>query len=108
MVLKKRHKELLLQLAEKHLSPDIRLIVYGSRADGTAHDASDLDLALRRIDDQVVEASQFSRFLEAVQDSTIPFPVEIFDWALLPPSFHEAIDDHGITITMDALKINER
>ena len=98
----------MLHLPEKHLSPDVRLIVYGSRADGTAHDASDLDLALIRIDDQVVEANEFSRFLEAVQESTIPFPVEIFDWARLPPSFHKAIEDHGITITNDALKRDNR
>lgn len=103
MILRNRHKELLLRLAAEHLSQDVRLIVYGSRADGTAHDASDLDLALRRADDQPIDGNQLSRFVEAVQDSTIPFPVEIFDRARLPISFQQTIDHDGVDISEDVL-----
>ena len=86
-----RHRRILEALLREHL-PGIEVWAYGSRVNGRGHDGSDLDLVLRTPDLQRLAADQLCGFEDAVRESTIPFLVEIHDWAHLPERFHREIE----------------
>ena len=84
-----RHRRLLEALLLKHV-PNVEVWAYGSRVNGAAHEASDLDLVLRSPTLQPL-GSEFSKLVEALEQSNIPILVQIHDWARLPKSFHQEI-----------------
>ena len=73
-------------------SPEIEVWAYGSRVDGSNHDASDLDLVLRTPDLTPVSVNVISRLREAFDESNLPIIVDIHDWARLPEAYHEEIE----------------
>ena len=89
--LSSRHREEIEALLHKHL-PGVEVWAYGSRVNGRSHDGSDLDLVLRSPKLAEIDISRLADFIEALQDSTIPFLVEARDWARLPKSFHCEIE----------------
>ncbi len=78
--LSSRHREEIEALLHKHL-PGVEVWAYGSRVNGRSHDGSDLDLVLRSPKLAEIDISRLADFIEALQDSTIPFLVEARDWA---------------------------
>ncbi|MEW6038619.1 MAG: nucleotidyltransferase domain-containing protein [Pseudomonadota bacterium] len=88
--LREKDRQTLLRLLERHLS-GVSAWAYGSRVNGDAHDASDLDLVLRSADLSPIPPGPLDDFLEAVRESNIPILVEGRDWARLPESFHREI-----------------
>ena len=92
-----RHREEIEALLRKHL-PDVEVWVYGSRVNGQSHEGSDLDLVLRGPKLAEIDTSQLADFIEALQDSTIPFLVEVRDWTRLPKSFHCEIDREYVVL----------
>ena len=94
-----RHCEEIEALLHKHL-PDVEVWAYGSRVNGRSHDGSDLDLVLRGPKLAEIDTSRIVDFIEALQDSTIPFLVEARDWTRLPESFHREIErEHVVLVT---------
>ncbi len=65
---------------------------YGSRVNGDAHDASDLDLVIRSQDLKRIPAGIFGTLYHNIKESNIPILVELKDWALLPAYFHANIE----------------
>ncbi len=92
-----RHREEIKVLLRKHL-PNVEIWAYGSRVNGRSHDGSDLDLVLRGPKLAEIDTSQIVDFIEALQDSTIPFLVEARDWACLPESFHREIEREHVVL----------
>lgn len=90
LLLREQDKSRLLQLLAEYL-PGVTAWAYGSRVNGDAHDASDLDIVLRMPDLSKIPLMQLETFLEALRESNIPILVEAKDWARLPESFHEEI-----------------
>ena len=94
-----------LLIAPKHLD-EIRSIIarlypeavvwaYGSRVDGSAHEASDLDLAVvdfGRTDGDIMTLRN------ALSESNVPFPVDVSNYKLLPKSFQEEIAKNFVVI----------
>ena len=97
-----RHCEEIEALLHKHL-PDVEVWAYGSRVNGRSHDGSDLDLVLRGPKLAEIDTSRIVDFIEALQDSTIPFLVEARDWARLPESFHREIERAHAVLAAAAL-----
>ena len=95
--LSSRHREELVALLHKHL-PGVDVWAYGSRVNGRSHDGSDLDLVLRDPKLAEIDTSRLTDFIEALQDSTIPFLVEARDWACLPESFHREIEREHVVM----------
>lgn len=89
LILNQRYKAKILQIAQSTLSPDVELIVIGSRADGTALDGSDIDIVVRCARPCMDEFSAFNR---AMQDSTIPFLMDIMLYDDLPEYMTSAVD----------------
>lgn len=89
--LKPRHREQLATLLAEHM-PGVEVWAYGSRVSGKGHEGSDLDLALRGPGLEPVPVDKLSRLTDALRESTLPFLVEVHDWARLPLSFREEIE----------------
>ena len=58
-------------------APEIEVWAYGSRIDGSNHDASDLDLVLRTPGQTPVSVSAISRLHDAFDESNPPIIVDI-------------------------------
>ena len=92
-----RHRQEIVALLHKHL-PSVEVWAYGSRVNGRSHDGSDLDLVLRGPKLTEIDTSRLVDFIEALQDSTIPFLVEARDWARLPESFHHEVEREHVVL----------
>ena len=76
----------------KSYVPNYVILVYGSRVNGTAHSASDLDLVIKSNDGEPLDISTLVDVKEAFQNSNIPILVDIRDWARIPDYFKEKIE----------------
>ena len=65
---------------------------YGSRVNGTAHDASDLDLVIRQNGIPLISATTFMELTETIQESNIPILVDLKDWNRIPEYFYANIE----------------
>ena len=81
---------MLKSLFQEHL-PGVEVWAYGSRINGCGHDGSDLDLVLRSTDLKEIPIGQLGDFEDAVRESTLPFLIEVRDWARLSERFHREI-----------------
>ena len=97
LYLREQDKAVLLQLLAQYL-PKVSAWVYGSRINGTAHEASDLDIVLRSKDLTPIDYWALEAFIEAIRESSIPILVEARDWARLPKSFHTEILKHYVVL----------
>ncbi|MDR1141292.1 MAG: nucleotidyltransferase domain-containing protein, partial [Planctomycetaceae bacterium] len=91
MLIREKDHRILLQIFGEITEP-VEVLAYGSRVTGDAHDGSDLDLVIRRLDGQPVSTGIFETLIEKIRDSNIPILVDLHDWALLPENFHRQIE----------------
>lgn len=87
----RRHLALLRELLQLHL-PQAEAWAYGSRVNGTGHEASDLDLVIRQPADPKQETPQLPAIREALVESNLPIRVDVVDWARIPDTFHREIE----------------
>jgi uncharacterized protein len=90
MILREKDRLRLIDFFESINMP-IEVWAYGSRVNGGAHDASDLDLVIRTATLQAMPIDVFVNLKETIRDSNIPIIVDLFDWARLPEVFHRNI-----------------
>jgi uncharacterized protein len=76
----------------KSYVPNYVILSYGSRVNGTAHSASDLDLVIKSMDGEPLDISTLVDLKEAFQNSNIPILVDIRDWERIPDYFKEEIE----------------
>jgi predicted nucleotidyltransferase len=69
-----------------------RVYLFGSRATGTAQPASDFDVAVLANEDISRELSAARDMLE---ESNIPFKVDVVDLRLAAPAFRQAVQAEG-------------
>ena len=94
LIIDPRHLEVIRSTIYK-LYPKAKVWAYGSRVDGSAHEASDLDLA---VVDFGGLSSDIMELRDAFRESSIPFNVDIFDYKLLPKSFQEELSKNYVVI----------
>lgn len=82
--------DIVLRLIAVHL-PNAEVLAYGSRVNGTSHEASDLDLVARNPLDEKQRLTGVSDLREAFSESSLPITVDILDWARAPESFRQEI-----------------
>ena len=99
--LPRRHRETLEALLHRHL-PGVEVWAFGSRVNGRSHDGSDLDLVLRGPGLRKIETDRLTELREALRETTIPFLIEVRDWAVLPDRFHREIErNHVVLVEKD-------
>jgi uncharacterized protein len=81
------------ELVNRHV-PDAEVWVYGSRANGTAYEGSDLDLALKRPGDETApfDYLELAQLREAFSESNLPFLVDVLDLAKAQGVFRDKIE----------------
>lgn len=96
LALKSHWRAAIDDLLRKHL-PQCEVWAYGSRVTGQHHDASDLDLVVRAPALKPV-GPPLDSLREALRNSNVPILVQVHDWARLPESFHQEIEQRHIVI----------
>ena len=65
--------------------PSYRLFVFGSRATGTARKFSDMDIGIQG--DVPVPSAALEYIREDLENSSIPYKVEVVDFTIVEPTF---------------------
>ncbi len=68
---------------------NVRVYLYGSYAKGTAHKTSDVDIAI--LPKGKIPKDLFSRLREAIEESTIPYNVDVTDLTQVSDEFRRQI-----------------
>ncbi len=76
--------------------PECEVRAFGSRVTGRVKPWSDLDLAV--IADQPLGFRRLGLLVEAFQESTLPFRVDVLDWHETSPSFQAIIAEQYAVI----------
>lgn len=93
LYIKEQHLKMLIEIFDS-FCPGVEVLAYGSRIDGTAHDGSDLDLAVKNFD----TTKSFYKLKNLLTESNIPFLVDINIFETLPQSFQDEIMKNNIKI----------
>ncbi len=88
MLLKDQDKQVILNIAHKNFSQSFDILAFGSRVDGSAHEASDLDIVVRGD----IDLEEFIAFKENLNNSNIPFLIDVLNWNLIPDYFKDNIN----------------
>lgn len=68
--------------------------LFGSRARGDARRASDIDIAL--VGSEPLPLEELAEARQSLEESSIPFRVDLVDYATASPALKNAIDSEGI------------
>ncbi|MBI4081169.1 MAG: nucleotidyltransferase domain-containing protein [Candidatus Lambdaproteobacteria bacterium] len=90
-----RHWEVVAALLERHV-PHCDVWVFGSRAKHQAKPYSDLDLVMAG--DGPLPLATLAALAAELEDSALPFKVDVVDWATLSPSFRETIRSTSVRV----------
>lgn len=83
-------------------APDCEARAFGSRVKGKTKPWSDLDLAL--VGEGPLGFVRVGRIIEAFQESTLPFRVDVLDWHETSPSFQAIIaQEYAVIQTGDTI-----
>lgn len=94
LFIKPEYLKMLMDIFDKYC-PEAEIWAYGSRIKGEAHEGSDLDLAVK--DFHSSETSLFE-LKELINDSKIPFLVDIHELKNLPQTFQDEIKKDYVVI----------
>jgi predicted nucleotidyltransferase len=72
LILREKDLAVLCKIIKESFPDSFQVWTYGSRVDGTAHDASDLDLVIRSADLSPIDFDIMEGFRESLRNSNIP------------------------------------
>ena len=79
---------------------EVRVYLFGSRATGVAHEASDIDLAVDPR--EPLPAGTLADLREALEESSIPFRVDIVDLRDTDAKFRDSVREKGVEWNVSA------
>ena len=92
------HRKIICDILSEHLPSSVNVWVFGSRADWTTKNSSDLDLALEgesKMDYKII------RILEdEFEDSDLPYTVDIIDMNTINPKFKQIVSKQMIPLSI--------
>jgi predicted nucleotidyltransferase len=74
-----------------------KVFLFGSRARGTSHRASDVDVAV--LPSAPLPAGLLADIKEALEESTIPFDVDLVDLSEVDLAFRQRVEQEGVSWT---------
>ncbi len=98
LFLKNRHLKILINIFEQ-ICPHATICAFGSRIKNQAHDGSDLDLAVL---DWGGQNENLASLKTAINESDLPFMVDVSDFEKLPEAFQREIQKENIVIYKNA------
>lgn len=91
MKIREKDKHAIIELAKNSVKHPSKILAFGSRVNGQAHDTSDLDLVIVANDKKKIALDDLLDFKDSLQKSNIPIIVQVLDWYRIPTSFHQNI-----------------
>lgn len=82
------HLRMIQHILSQHI-PNQSVIAFGSRVKGTAKKTSDLDLCI--MGEQSLPFATLAHLRDAFSLSSIPYQVDIIEWATVSPEFQDII-----------------
>ena len=76
--------------------PHLEIWAFGSRVRGMAHPSSDLDLCI--LSEEPLTFHLLSQLRDSFSSSTLPFRVDVVDWATTSDSFRKIIEENKIVV----------
>ncbi len=76
--------------------PDREVRAFGSRVSGIAKEFSDLDLAV--MGDSAIPSAVLEDMKEAFSESSLPFKVDMVDWATTKDNFRRIIEKEYVVV----------
>ena len=98
--------EIVQDILLKHLPADVKVWVFGSRANWTTKDSSDLDLALEgesKLSHKVLGALK-----DAFADSALPYTVDVVDLNRIGDSFRQIVESQRVLLPLHLEEVNHR
>ncbi len=93
--------EIVQDILREHLPAGVKVWVFGSRANWTTKDSSDLDLALEgegKLNHRVLGALK-----DAFEDSTLPYTVDVVDFNRIGDSFKQIVELQRTPLPLDGV-----
>ena len=87
-------RKTILEMLKRYL-PDTAVWAYGSRVKWTSRSESDLDMVVFASPDQ---KRQVSDLKEALEESDLPFRVDVFEWDEVPEGFRKNIEAEHVVL----------
>ncbi len=97
--------EIVQDILLKHLPAGVKAWVFGSRANWTTKDSSDLDLALEgesKLSHKVLGALK-----DAFGDSSLPYTVDVVDLHRINDSFRQIVDSQRVHLPVEGVTTNK-
>ena len=92
------HLNTVLDILDRHLPTGVKVWVFGSRADWTTKDSSDLDLALEG--GSALDHDTMSALEAAFEESSLPYRVDVIDLNQTSSNFIRIIESHRTPLPM--------
>lgn len=95
IILEPNHLQIVKAILKQQI-PRRKIVVFGSRANGTPKKYSDLDLCV--MGKKPLSLKQQADLREAFSESDLPIRVDIVDWATTTPEFQAIIQANSVDI----------
>lgn len=84
------HRDMVFDILRKHIPANVKVWVFGSRADWTTKDSSDLDIALEG--DSALEYDTIIALEMAFEESSLPYMVDVIDINQVGDNFKRIVE----------------
>lgn len=98
--IEERHLTTIKHILQQHL-PNVTVWAFGSRVTLRAKPYSDLDLVI--IGDKAIPQKLYYQIQDAMEESDIPFKVDLLDWHRITPQFRTIIEGGYTPILVSSL-----
>ena len=98
--------EIVQDLLLKHLPAGVKVWVFGSRANWTTKDSSDLDLALEG--ESKLRHKVLGTLKDAFEDSALPYTVDVVDLHRIGDSFRQIVESQRVPLPLHLEEVNHR
>ena len=100
------HLEIVREILREHLPPDVKVWVFGSRANWTTKDSSDLDLALEG--PGAIDRKVKGSLMDAFEDSDLSYTVDIVDMSQVSDRFRQIVESQRTPLPLDGAGASQR
>ena len=92
------HLRIVHDVLHDHLPAGIKVWVFGSRAQWSAWEGSDLDLALEG--ETKLDRKVMATLTDALEDSDLPYTVDVVDLNRISKQFRQIVDSHKVSLSL--------
>ena len=92
------HLEIVQGILREHLPVGVKVWVFGSRANWTTKDSSDLDIALEG--ENKLSHKLLGALKDAFEDSTLPYTVDVVDLNAVNHAFKQIVEDQKVPLPL--------